>query len=60
MIESFNKKLKRQTKQREQFPNEAALEQTLVTVILGYNSCYSLLEHKEFQQIQDTLELMFS
>ncbi|MCX0278658.1 transposase [Bombilactobacillus mellis] len=26
LIESFNKKLKRQTKQREQFPNEAALK----------------------------------
>ena len=59
MIESFNKKLKRQTKQREQFPNEAALEQTLVTVILDHDSRYSLLVHKEFKQIQDTLESMF-
>jgi len=54
LIESFNKKLKRQAKQREQFPNEAALERTLVTVItviLDYNSRYSLRAHKGFQQI---------
>lgn len=50
-IESFNKKLKRKTKQREQFLNEAALELTLVIVILDYNSRYSLQAHKGFQQI---------
>ncbi len=60
MIESFNKKLKRQTEQQEQFPNEADLDRTLVIVILDYNSSYSLRAHKEFQQIQDTLESMFA
>ncbi len=35
LIESFNKKLKRQTKKKEQFPNESALERVLVTVISG-------------------------
>ncbi len=37
LIESFNKKLKRQTKKKEQFPNESALERVLVTVICDYN-----------------------
>lgn len=34
LIESFNKKLKRQTKRREQFPNEESLERALVAVII--------------------------
>ncbi|GEL15460.1 ISEf1, transposase [Pediococcus cellicola] len=34
LIESFNKKFKRQTMKREQFSNEESLERTLMTVIL--------------------------
>ncbi|MBA1433980.1 hypothetical protein EQ827_01800 [Lactobacillus bombi] len=42
LSETFNKKLKQQTKRREQFPNEESLERVLVTVILDYNNRYSL------------------
>lgn len=59
LIESFNKKFKRQTKKREQFPNEESLERTLMTVILDYNDKFGRRTHKGFNLVQDTLESMF-
>ncbi|WP_020089524.1 transposase, partial [Levilactobacillus parabrevis] len=59
LIESFNKKLKRQTKKKEQFPNEPALERVLVTVIRDYNGQNFERTHRGFKQIQDTLESMY-
>ncbi|WP_105956751.1 IS256 family transposase [Apilactobacillus quenuiae] len=38
MIESFNKKLKRQIKKREQFPNINSFERVLINVIYDYNN----------------------
>lgn len=59
LIESFNKKFKRQTKKREQFPNEESLERTLMTVILDYNDKFDQRVHKGFNMVEDTLESMF-
>ncbi len=59
LIESFNKKLKRQTKKREQFPNEESLERTLVSVIMDYNNKFDQRVHKGFNQVEDTLDSMF-
>lgn len=59
LIESFNKKLKRQTKKKEQFPNEPALERVLVTVIRDYNGQNFERTHRGFKKIQDTLESMY-
>ncbi|MCT3034450.1 transposase, partial [Pediococcus parvulus] len=59
LIESFNKKFKRQTKKREQFPNEESLERTLMTVILDYNDKFGRRTHKGFNLVQDTLKSMF-
>lgn len=59
LIESFNKKFKRQTKKREQFPNEESLERTLMTVILDYNDRSDQRVHKGFGLVQDTLESKF-
>lgn len=59
IIESFNKSLKRRTKAKEQFPNEAALDRFLVTQVLQYNDKNFGRAHKGFKQCQDTLESMF-
>ncbi|WP_350303135.1 IS256 family transposase [Pediococcus acidilactici] len=59
IIESFNKKLKRKTKVKEQFPNESALDRFLATIILEYNEKYFGKAHNGFKQCQDTLESMF-
>jgi putative transposase len=59
LIESFNKKLKRNIKKREQFPNEESLERNLVSVIFDYNSKFGIRSHKGFKSIEDTLESMF-
>lgn len=59
IIESFNKSLKRKTKVKEQFPNEAALDRFLVTQMGAYNQENATRSHKGFKQCQDTLESMF-
>lgn len=59
LIEAFNKKLKRQTKKKEQFPNEASLERFLVSIIMDYNERFSNRVHKGFNQVEDTLASMF-
>lgn len=47
LIESFNKKLKRQTKKREQFPNINSLERMLIIVISDYNSsCKKIINYE--------------
>lgn len=59
IIESFNKSLKRKTKAKEQFPNEAALDRFLVTQMVDYNQKNGTRSHKGFKQCQDTLDSMF-
>ena len=58
LIESLNKKLKRSTKRKEQFPNEAAMERYLYTVFNQYNRKFSQRVHKGFGKVTaEILEL---
>ncbi|MFT8872852.1 MAG: IS256 family transposase [Sporolactobacillus sp.] len=59
MIESFNKKLKRYSKRKEQFPNEDSLDRFLVTQMIAYNTKFSVHCHRGFNQCRDTLESIF-
>ncbi len=51
LLEGFNKQLKRLTKRKEQFPNEASLDRFLCTVCLEYNRKFSARIHKGFGQL---------
>lgn len=59
LLESFNKKLKRRTKAKEQFPSEQALDNFIGTLILEYNAKNYDRTHRGFGQVTDTLESMF-
>ena len=59
LIESLNKKIKRQTKKKVLFPNEEAMERYLVTLFEDYNFKQSQRIHKGFGQCSDTLESLF-
>lgn len=59
LIEGFNKQLKKYTKRKEQFPNEESLERFLVSQFNNYNQKFLCRIHKDFKEIQDTLESMF-
>jgi len=49
--ENFKKQLKRLTKRKEQFPNEASLDRFVCTICLEYNRKYSQRVHKGFGQL---------
>lgn len=51
LLEGFHKQLKRLTKRKEQFPNEASLDRFLCTVCLEYNRKFSARIHKGFGQL---------
>ena len=51
LLEGFHKQLKRLTKRKEQFPNEASLERFVCTICLEYNRKYSQRVHKGFGQL---------
>ena len=59
LIESLNKKIKRQTKKKVLFPNEEAMERYLVTLFEDYNFKQRQRIHKGFGQYSDTLETLF-
>lgn len=59
LIEGFNKHLKRNTKKKEQFPNEESLDRFLVTQFLDYNNKHDGHCHRGFSHDRDTLESMF-
>jgi len=59
LIESLNKKIKRQTKKKVLFPNEEALKRYLVTMLEVYNFKHSQRTLKGFGQCSDTLERLF-
>ncbi len=59
MIESFNKKSKKYTKRKEQFPNEESLERFLVSQFEDYNQNFATRCHIGFNQAQAELEAMF-
>ena len=60
LIESFNKRLKKMIRKKEQFPNEEALDRFLVTQVMSYNDKFENRTHRGFQSCQDTLDSMFN
>lgn len=59
LIESVNKQLKKYTKRKEQFPNEASLERFLVSQLNDYNTRFLARCHLGFDQARAELEVMF-
>ncbi|WP_141603792.1 IS256 family transposase [Terrilactibacillus laevilacticus] len=59
LIESFNKKIKKYTKRKEQFPNEASLERFLVSQFEDYNQCFATRCHIGFNKARAEIEKMF-
>jgi len=60
LIESVNKQLKKYTKRKEQFPNEASLERFLVSQLNDYNTRFLARGHLGFDQARAELEAMFA
>ena len=59
LIEVFNKNLKKKIPQKEQFPNEDALQRFVTTQILEYNDKFEERAHRGFRGSKDTLDSMF-
>ncbi|NLW14801.1 MAG: IS256 family transposase [Erysipelothrix sp.] len=55
IVEGLNKQLKRQTKKKEQFPNEDSLERFVCNFVLDYNSRLGSRVHLGFSEV--TMEL---
>lgn len=53
VLESFNKQVKRYTKQKEQFPNEESLERFICQICIDYNNKFSKRIHLGFGQLDD-------
>lgn len=59
LIESFNKKVKKYSKRKEQFPNEDSLDRFLVSQFEIYNQNFSTRCHIGFDQARAELVEMF-
>ena len=59
MIESFNNIVKRKAKPKAEFPTEQLLDTFIGIQALSYNDRYFNRIHKDFGQVQDTLESYF-
>ena len=59
MIESFNNRLKRETKPKTEFPTEQSLDTFIGVQAMDYNDRYFNRIHKGFGQVRDTLESYF-
>ena len=59
IIENFNKRVKKQTKVKEQFPNENAFDRCACTISMIYNERFGSRIHKGFAQVQAELSEMF-
>ena len=59
IIESLNKKIKRKTKAKEQFPNEKSLDNFIGVQVISYNENNFNRIHRGFGQVKDTLESLF-
>lgn len=59
LVESLNKRLKRITKVKEQFPNEDALQRTVCTSFLEYNAQSEQRRQRGFSSVTYELEMMF-
>lgn len=60
LIESFNKRIKRYSKRKEQFPNEASLDRFLVAQFEDYNQQFSTRCHIGFDQARAEIIEMFN
>ena len=59
LIEGINKQLKRKTKRKEQFPNEASLDRFVCQYMLDYNHRFQQRVHKGFEIVQAEIHEMF-
>jgi len=59
LIENFNKNLKRDTKRKEQFPNEDSLERYVCTFCMDYNKRFGEHVHRGFKESRSELLEMF-
>ena len=60
LAESINKRLKRVTKSKEQFPNEDALERTVCSNFIEYNVKYEGRRHRGFNKVSFELQELFN
>lgn len=60
LIESFNKKIKKYSKRKEQFPNEESLDRFLVTQFEEYNRRFTTRCHIGFDQARSEIADMFN
>lgn len=58
LIENMNKQLKRTTKQREQFPNEEALDCCAFCYYSDFNNRFAHRAHQGFDQCRFSIELL--
>ncbi|MDH6368222.1 MULTISPECIES: IS256 family transposase [unclassified Breznakia] len=59
LIEGMNKQLKRNTKRKEQFPNEDSLDRFVCDYMMDYNRRFSTRIHKGFGVVQAEINDMF-
>jgi putative transposase len=55
LIECLNKQLKRQTRMKEQFPNESSLERFVCSLFIEWNYNYMNRIHKKFTTAENEL-----
>ncbi len=60
LIESFNKKIKKYSKRKEQFPNEESLDRFLVTQFEEYNRRFATRCHIGFDQARSEIADLFN
>lgn len=60
LIESLNKRLKRVTKVKEQFPHEDSLDRTVCLSVLEYNEKSGRRTHRGFGSVRYELDQMFA
>ncbi len=59
-IEGLNKQLKRDTKRKEQFPNEEALDRFVCVKFLEFNQRFTMRIHKGFGCVSSRIDELFS
>lgn len=59
LLEGMNKQLKRQTKRKEQFPNEGSLDRFVCNQMMEYNQRFSKRIHRGFDCVQVEIAEMF-
>ncbi len=59
IVEGYNKQLKKQTKRKEQFPNEDSLERFVCDHMIQYNLRFSNRIHKGFNLVQAEINELF-